>query len=80
MALPALPKKKPEPENTKLSQAETNGFNAHEREKDRKRELIKDPEVKEKTLDYIFGRSDENPLDPDYKAEDTEADEADDIK
>jgi len=32
------------------------------KESTRKKELLKDSNVKSKTLDYIFGNSDENPL------------------
>jgi len=62
MAQPKIPKKKPEPENDKLNREEAKGYNSRKKLSEERKEKLKDKEVKDKLMDYIFSKSEENPL------------------
>jgi hypothetical protein len=49
-------------ENDKIQRAGISALYKETKAKKSKQELLKDDEIKQKTLDFIFGKSEENPL------------------
>lgn len=62
MALPKLPPKPKDELSDELNRAETKALNKIKKENDAKQMKLKDDEVKKATMDFIFGKTDENPL------------------
>lgn len=49
-------------ENDKIQRAGISALYKETKAKKSKQELLKDDEIKQKTMDFIFGKSEENPL------------------
>ena len=62
MSLPPLPKKPKDALSDKLTRAENSRLKNIKKERDTKCNSLKDKEVKESTMDFIFGRTKTNPL------------------
>lgn len=62
MALTPIPKKKPEPENDTFKSVENKALNRIKKEKEIRKEKLKNEDIKKATMDFIFGKSNENPL------------------